>query len=162
MTRSNFTVVIVSFVASTFPQLAFGQSPIPKVIATALPEVLKAKPLEIGPADDELTRLLKARYNAAQTVAIIEFVDYWRGFQCNLVLDSGRRLLRAGLELNPSPKERLQFVGQMIEFANQVEFAMRLPPKEGLIPVESKKLEEFRLELAVERAKLEKQVKDAK
>jgi len=90
------------------------------------PALLTAKPLKADPKDDELRKLLKARYNAALAEAkgIYEFenrpgaevfVDFDR------VFGQWQRLVQAGLEVCDTPAEKVALLTQYVELTKDLE-----------------------------------------
>ncbi len=90
-----------------------------------LPALLAAKPLKEDPKDDELRKLLKARYNEA----LGEAKDFYESEKLpparliNLNDRYGRwqRLVQAGLELCDKPAEKVALLTQYVELTKELE-----------------------------------------
>src|SRR5262245_60968843 len=64
-----------------------------------LPEILRAEPVKESPQDDDLRKLLKARYNEACAEMKARFVEFEAGkTTVDAMLGASQRLLEAGLE----------------------------------------------------------------
>lgn len=94
-------------------------------VADAAPALLKRAPAETQPGDDELTRLLKARYNEALAELDIREKHMAMG-RGEFTHEAADRLVEAGLELFTDPGERMALLEQHLTFAKQVEEQARL------------------------------------
>jgi hypothetical protein len=122
-----------------------------------LPSILKAKPLENAPADDELQRALKARYNERQMLTRAHYTGYLAGTEMvSGTLDSARRLLNAGMELNESAPDRLKLLTQMREVCEKLEAIMIANEVHTRKPLEISRLREFQLEISIEVLRIKK------
>ena len=103
-----------------------------------VPTLLTAKPLKVDPKDDELRKLLKARYNEALAEAkgyyefeklpvdrIINFDDLYGRWQ---------RLVQAGLELCDKPAEKVTLLTQYVELTKDLEKAEQKRFDAGRVP----------------------------
>ena len=94
-----------------------------------LPALLAAKPLKAGPQDDELRKLLKARYNEA----VSEARDYYElehlASTSAIEMDANEgyryqalhRVMQAGLEVFEKPAEKVAFLKQYLEVLKAAE-----------------------------------------
>jgi hypothetical protein len=86
------------------------------------PAILSVKPDAEDPKDDELQKLIRARYNAAllevQTVRGL-FMGGKATF--DTVADAGRRLLQAGLEFHRTPEARGELLTNYVELMREYE-----------------------------------------
>jgi hypothetical protein len=102
------------------------------------PALLTAKPLKVDPKDDELRKLLKARYNEALAEAkgyyefeklpvdrLINFDDLYGRWQ---------RLVQAGLELCDKPAEKVALLTQYVELTKDLEKAEHKRADAGRVP----------------------------
>jgi len=91
------------------------------------PALLTAKPLQDDPKDDELRKLLKARYNEAlgEAKAYHEFGKLGVDTIINLDDLYGRwqRLVQARLELCDKPTEKVELLSQYVELTKELEKA---------------------------------------
>jgi hypothetical protein len=143
----------ISFFAYWVP--ASGQIEVPKVISAEFPSVLKAKPLEPAEGDDEITKLRKVRYNATLRITVVTWVYHRRQWDGTYPLfAAARRLMQGGLELRPTPEEKLKWLDEMVEFCNKLEATMQNRPVKDHDALNE--LLEFRLDVGIERLKLEK------
>jgi hypothetical protein len=96
--------------------------PPPKLPDPKLPALLTAKPLKEDPKDDELRKLLKARYNAAVDEVATLYKMYLAG-RGNIdgFIDAGQRLVKAGLELHDKPADKIALLTQFVELAREAE-----------------------------------------
>src|SRR5262249_134505 len=82
--------------------------------------------LEAAKGDDELRKLLKARYNAALRETKGRFMQFLAGKTTpELLADGGRRLLRAELELCDKPADRVKVREKFLTLAKEVERIQR-------------------------------------
>jgi hypothetical protein len=154
-----YFAAVILFTTLNFRLAGQEPEPIREVILKEFPPILLANPLELSPKDDELTKLMKSRYNAARDVAREAWANLGRdGFGCEPLLNAGRRLQQAGMDLRKDPKEKLEVLKEMAEFSNKLEARTRktVSPYRDL-----KKINEFRLEVAIERVKIENSLKKA-
>jgi hypothetical protein len=94
-----------------------------------LPTLLSAKPLKVDPKDDELRKLLKARYNevlaeARDFYAFEEFAKH-NAIEWYLTQEDRYRMLQrvvqAGLEVYETPSDGIALLGQYLEEARRLE-----------------------------------------
>jgi membrane fusion protein (multidrug efflux system) len=95
---------------------AQAPQPQPEQADTKVPALLTGQPLKEGPKDDELRKLLKARYNEA----LVEKEGLDKMFQVgrasyDSVVEAGQRLLKAGLELCGTPADKVALLTQFVE-----------------------------------------------
>jgi hypothetical protein len=136
-----------------------AQEEIPKGLIAEFPSILKSKPLEPS-GGDEIESLMKARFNAALGVTTDHWVKYARGRSpdCTSVVGSGRRLMQAGMDLKNAPQEKLAVSNQMLEFSEKLEAVIQRRGG-GIDVLALKEVLEFRIEVNIERVKLEKAMK---
>jgi hypothetical protein len=146
--------LLVAVLILCWGNCSYAQDPIPAGIVEGFPALLKAPRKEM-PGDAELKRLLTARFNATLDVVIPHWVEYYRNRPNSLVnlLGASRRLMRAGLEVNETAAQKLEFLTEMVEFANKMEAIAR--KRERAVPDELAAQLEFRLEVAIERMRIE-------
>jgi uncharacterized protein related to proFAR isomerase len=95
---------------------------------------IKLKPVEIADGDSQLVKLQKERYNAALTVVKLRLLRVAAGKDTLVALgDTFERLVDAGLEVLPTPKERHELLERAVEAAKQMERIVTLLHKEGRI-----------------------------
>ena len=101
---------------------AQAPQPQPDQPETKLPALLTAKPLKEDPKDDELQKLLKARYNEA-VGEVKEIYESW--IKGKVIIGSfagaGQRLVQAGLELYDKPADRVELLTQFVELTKEAE-----------------------------------------
>ena len=103
------------------PSQVLSQTPT-KTKDPAVPAALKREPLVPAAGDDELKKLLKARYNAALTLAQIGFARYAAGTpDSSSIWEANSRLLVAGLELTDDPKEKVKMHELNVQLALEIE-----------------------------------------
>ncbi len=85
-------------------------------------DLLTAEPLKDDPTDDELRKLLKARYNEALGEVQGQYRLYQKG-QGTLesVTEAERRLVQAGLEVYDRPADKIALLAQYVELARATE-----------------------------------------
>src|SRR4051794_34630252 len=105
---------------------------------------LKLKPAVVGKDDAELLRLRKERYNAALEIVQLQLVrvESGRG-NVGPVGPAIERVVVAGLELEPGPKERLALIEEAIRFAKHVEELAKLRFDAGQVPKDEVALARF-------------------
>ena len=109
----------------------------PKEPEVKLPAILKSKPAKIDPKDDELTKLLKARYNEAVGEMNAQVERYVSGTAVlDLTLEAGRRLLVSGLEMMDKPADRIAMLEQYLELAKEVEKVTKAQHDAARIPIQ--------------------------
>jgi hypothetical protein len=125
-----------------------------------LPAILKAKPLEKAPKDDELQQLLKSRYNESVAVTAGNYMGILagrEGLTLDVLLGSARRLRHAGVELYLRPEEQMNFLKQLVELSNTLEKVVDDQVSKGRFKkIESNKMREFKLELEIMMLKVKK------
>jgi hypothetical protein len=89
---------------------------------TKVPALLTGQPLKEDPKDDELRKLLKARYNEA----LVEVEGLSRMYQAarasyDSVAEARQRLLQAGLELCDKPADKVALLTQFVERTKEAE-----------------------------------------
>ena len=114
----SFSLLLM--LASRSPALA--PQPQPGQREAKEPALLTARPLKEDPKDDELRKLLKARYNEA----LGEVQGLYRMFQtARASLDSfaeaEQRLVQAGLELCDKPADKVALLTQYVELTRAAE-----------------------------------------
>lgn len=87
-----------------------------------LPAILKAKSLKPAAGDDELRKLLIARYNAAVSEMEVRYAEFLAGKTgMDVFVDVAKRLVEAGVEVSDKPAEQLRFREDFLELAVEVE-----------------------------------------
>ena len=86
-----------------------------------MPRLLAAKPLDVEAASDEMTRLLRGRYNAA----VEEVRDRYQHLQASSarvesMFDALRRLLASGAAAVTTGRARIEFLEQYLELTQDV------------------------------------------
>ena len=95
---------------------ARAAQPQPDQPETKGPALLSRQPLKEDPKDDELRKLLKARYNEALAEAKGLYKMYLAARASpESFADAGQRLMRAGLELCDKPGEKVALLTQFVE-----------------------------------------------
>jgi hypothetical protein len=98
-----------------------------------LPALLKMSPVKADPKDDALRKLLKERYNEAIGELQENYERVRAGALASDVLDeSARRALHAGLELNENSADQLALLEKYVAFTKEVEMLMEVRLKTGL------------------------------
>lgn len=130
------------------------------------PPILTAKPLQSAPGDDDLTKLLKALYNERLGLAVLHYENLVGGVENNTeaLVDSARRLLRAGMEIYQRPQQKIDLLKQMLELSRKADMIMDWigDPKANktIAPerreLERRKVREFKLELEIEMLRVKK------
>lgn len=83
----------------------------------AMPSAFRAKQMEVTPQDDELTRAMKNRYNAAAAELAATYRMYSQGKgTLDIVYDAGKRLHKSALEL-AQPEQRVKLCEDWLEAA---------------------------------------------
>ena len=101
-----------------------------------LPAILSAEPLKEDPKDDELRKLLKARYNEAIAEMKARFQEFEAGKGAlDTMLGASRRVLESGLELSDNPRERVKLLEQFLEMAKEVEKIKKAQIESGRNPI---------------------------
>jgi hypothetical protein len=88
-------------------------------------DLLTAQPLPENTSDDELRKLLKARYNEdlAEMQGLF-FLYQYKGFDnLDAVTGSAQRLMQAGLEVHDTPAEKVTLLTQYVDLARTFEQA---------------------------------------
>jgi hypothetical protein len=84
--------------------------------------LINAKPLEPEAGDDDLRKLLKARYNAALSEVRNRYDALAKGRgTLDPLFDAGRRLFEAELDLYAKPAERITALEKLLEFVKEFE-----------------------------------------
>lgn len=87
-----------------------------------LPALLSAKPIKENAKDDELTKLLKERYNTAVSEVKELYEMYQRGRgTIDTFTEAAQRLVKAGLEVHEKPADRVTLLTQFVELSKEVE-----------------------------------------
>jgi hypothetical protein len=109
-----------------------AQEPQPKGGPAKLPAILTTEPLKEDPKDDELRKLLKARYNAAVAEMKARFKEFEAGRgRVDSMLGASKRLLESGLELSAGPNDRIKLLEQFLEMAKEAERIKQVLVDEG-------------------------------
>jgi hypothetical protein len=87
-----------------------------------VPKILTAKPLKPGRQDDELRRLLIARYNSSVAEMQGRYQEFLAGKgTLGIFAVVGKRLVDSGLELNENPADKVSLLEQYLELMREVE-----------------------------------------
>jgi hypothetical protein len=99
-----------------------------------LPPILRANPFVVKNSDEELTRLLKARYNAALEQALGRYKELIAGkTTTDFMIQAATYLRDAGLEVNARPHDQVALLAQIAELARSVEKINRAKYEAGSI-----------------------------
>ncbi len=116
--------LLLTLVGSAAAQAPQPQKP-PAQPQVKLPAILTAKPLQDDPKDDELRKLLKARYNEAVSELKAYYEEESLGVDRLYTLDElykpWQRLVQAGLELCDKPAEKVALLTQYVEITKEAE-----------------------------------------
>jgi hypothetical protein len=117
--KGGATVVAV-LLFGAFPAARADEPPAPD--KDKLPAILRAKPVQPGPRDGALRKLLVARFNAAVAEVQSLHEEYTAGrIRVDEMFDAARRGLDSGQELYERPADRLRLFEQSLEVAREVE-----------------------------------------
>lgn len=84
--------------------------------------IFDAEFLKVESNDDDLRKLLKARYNEAISEVQQGYEQYEAGrISFDSLFDSVERLTRSGLELYERPAEKVESLTRLLEFAKELE-----------------------------------------
>jgi len=105
-----------------------------------LPALLAGKPLKEDPKDDELRKLLKARYNEALGEAREYYELRGRPFVClrgdpDDLYEPWQRLVQARLEVCDSPPEKVALLTQYVEMTKEAEKYDQVRYDAGRVPI---------------------------
>jgi hypothetical protein len=125
--------LLLALIGSSAAQVRQPLQP-PKEPGPRVPALLTSKPIKEDPKDDELRKLLKARYNLA-------FDAMQRGYQSwrlglsgiEVVSDLGQQLVKSGMELHDKPAERAAFLAQFVELMGEAEKIAREEANAGMM-----------------------------
>lgn len=114
---------------------ARAQRPAEELIGKLLDLAKAKKKVDVSKADDELRRLLGQRYN----VAVEQLADRCEDFKKQvatkqMVVEAGKDLLQAELELQTTNEGRLKVLTTMVELMRWYEGRLELALKAELIP----------------------------
>jgi hypothetical protein len=127
-----------------------------------LPMVLR-RPLRETPTDSDLRKLLNARYNAMLALTANDYVGL-TGDRIHDILPHSRLFMIAGLEAAETPRAKIEFLNQMMEFCARL--AMKSENLEGNMegskPYSRAELRPFALEVNIELLKAQKAAKAEK
>lgn len=147
--RENFMRVVKS-IARPEPLLSFcfllllvGSSPAQVPPLAEMPALVSADPVKVDPADPEIRKLLKERYNAAASELRLRYTAYHNGNRtfgpANEMFDSASRLMQAGADLYEKPGEKVTFLTDYVKFAEAArnvataDITVGREPAEGLV-----------------------------
>lgn len=154
----SLLLMLTSYSAPQAPQ------PQPAQPGTKVQDLLTGRPLKEDPKDDELRKLLKARYNEA--LAEVEgrsnlFKNGRAPFDS--IAEPSQRLLRAGLELCDKPADKVALLTQFVERTKAVEkYAQaRLESARGTGP-ELRRLRYQRLDAEIQLLRAKREADKAK
>jgi RNA polymerase sigma factor (sigma-70 family) len=118
-----------------------------------LPSILKAKAMEEVIGDDQLTKLLKRRYNeslAGTAASYQRYLNSTADGTLERILNSARRLVTAGVEVYPRPQDKLAFLKQMNELSTYLQILFEEQIKVGRAPMpDGNMAREFNLEVEI-------------
>jgi outer membrane protein TolC len=117
-----------------------------------LPALLKAEPLEQAPADNELQKLLKDRYNAALKATQASTKDYLAGRgTLDLVLEQAKQLLTSELQLTDVPREQASALEKHLQLAQYIEKVCKVRYEAGkLSSADYERARYFRLDTEIQ------------
>jgi hypothetical protein len=124
-----------------------------------LPVLLSGKPVKTDPGEDELRKLVKARYNEALGEAKGIYEQYldgraeWEG-----VLSSCQRVVQAGLELCDKPADKVDVLTKYLEVTKEGERVTQRrydAGREWISAVHRARYERLNAEIQLRRAKRE-------
>lgn len=126
-------------------------------------EQFEFKPVEIHEDDDELKKLLKARYNAAVAEVQARRMEYLRGMAAvNQICEAGKRVLIAERELLSDPQALLKSYDRSIVLAKEIEKYAEANLSVGTgTKQEVFQARYYRLEAEIERLKFRRSLKAA-
>lgn len=113
-------VMLAGNLAAEAPQAR--QAPVQPEVK--VPTLLTAKPVKEDPKDDDLRKLLKARYNEAVAEMEARYKEFLSGRErgtFDAMVEVAQRLVQSGLELNDKPAERAALLAQYVELTKEVE-----------------------------------------
>ena len=137
MVRASFlyglrTIVLFGMHLAFTPNQVLGAEPEPPLPPE--PAILKAKPLKPAPGDDELRKLLIARYNAAVAEMELRYAEISAGRATfEVAAEAARHLVDSGIELTDKPAEQLAFREKYLELAKEVERIIKAQFEAGRI-----------------------------
>jgi hypothetical protein len=100
--------------------------PPPDQPGTKVSDLLAAPPLKLAPADDELRKLLKARYNEALAEMQQQAALYQKGRSAfDSFAEAGQRVMQARLELSDTPADKVAVLAQFVELNRTAEAMAR-------------------------------------
>src|SRR5262249_8464897 len=128
----------------------------PKEFEVAL---LKMKPLETGPRDDDLYNLMAERFNAALTEGQSAHQPVVAGqIGTRGLLDATRRLSHSGLEARADPKQRIKLLEDSVDVAKEVERITDERQQAGRATVaEMQRVRYYRLDAAIALLRLKRE-----
>ena len=135
--------------------------------STDRPAILRAKPLLEAAEDKPLKKLQKQRFNEALAEAQLSYKLFTQGVPGNYSpIDAGKRLQNAAVEVF-SLKEAISFLTELHGYADAIEKNLEMRTKRNLakasiqpvLQVELHKARQFRLEIEIQKLKLETGVK---
>jgi hypothetical protein len=95
---------------------------------------IRLKPVKSAEGDSQLVKLQKERYNTALTIVRLRLLRVAAGKDTLVALgDTFERLVDAGLEILPTPKERLELLERAADAAKEMERIVNFSHKEGRI-----------------------------
>jgi hypothetical protein len=101
-----------------------------------LPALLTAKAIQPGPGDDELRKLLIARYNEAVAEMKVRYTEFQAGKSTlDTMRGTSQRLLKSGLDLSDNLQDRIILLEQFLEMAQAVERINQLLVEAGRVSV---------------------------
>jgi hypothetical protein len=156
MPRPNRFLKAVVLTGLTFLGCAVWLEAKPDVETPPFPAI---RPLKVGPADDAMQKLLKARYNDILAETELWYKLYGVGkASTQPVVTSARRLLRTGLELHREPEGKMSLLKPLLELSKTLDALAPLMPARD---PEFKQLElhyarQFKLDVEIEMLKLKK------
>jgi hypothetical protein len=154
-----FSILLLIILSETSPAQDLKPAPPELLKEVELPALLKAKPLQEDPKDDELRKLLKARYNEAVAETSIVYVQYVRiNGRLDSFIEATQRLLKAGLELHENPTEQVKLLNQYMELTKDAEKAAKLRNDSGQAhPSELPRARYYRLDAEIQLLRAKRQ-----
>lgn len=128
--------LIAALVVSFLPVLGWvSPASAEQAAEQKLPAILTAKPRQPGEKDDDLRKLLVARYNAAVAEIAAFYRDFLKGRGTfETFVPAAQRLVESGIELSDTPAEQIALREQFLELAKEVEKNQLACHEAGRIP----------------------------
>ena len=154
-----YSILLLIILSATSPAQDLKPAPRELLKEVEVPAILKAKPLQEDPKDDELRKLLKSRYNEAVTETTVVYVQYVRiNGRLDSFIDATQRLLKAGLELHENLTEQVTLLTQYMELIKDTEKVAKQRNDSGQSnPSELPKARYYRLDAEIQLLRAKRQ-----